>query len=293
VSYNLAYFNDRYIGLDEPVLTIEERGLQFGDGIYEMLRIYDGYPYGLKEHLDRLAASAEAILLQLPKSKEELTVLVNEGIVRSGIQNGTVYIQVTRGSCPRNHLFPMDIAPNLYVIWKDGVPDLTEVRKKGIVICTLEDERWSNCYIKSLCLLPNVIAKEKAHRQGAYEALFVREGKLKEGSSTNVFLVKKGVFLTPPADRSILNGITRQKILSLMKEHGLQVQEKELSLQDLETADEAMITSSIQEAIPIVEVNGKMIGSGVPGPFFKKILALYEEDVVRMRQAAIGSTSHK
>lgn len=285
MSRNLAYFNDRFIGLDEPVLSIEERGLQFGDGIYEMLRIYEGYPYMLEEHLDRLLSSAEAIFLDLPRSKEKLTDLVHEGIARSGIQNGTVYIQVTRGSCPRNHLFPTGVPANLYVIWKDGIPDVTKLRQYGIATYTFEDERWTNCYIKSLCLLPNVLAKEKAYRQGAHEALFVRDGKLKEGSSTNVFLVKDGVFFTPQADRSILNGITRQRMLSLLREYDVQVEEKDIMLAALKDADEVIITSSIQEALPVISVDGISIGSGVPGPYFQRLLTWYKEDIIKAADA--------
>lgn len=281
MGQNLAYFNGRFIELDEPVLSIEERGLQFGDGIYEMLRIYDGHPYALTEHIERLSASAEAILLELPVSKKELGDLVYDGITRSGIRQGTVYVQITRGSSPRNHLFPQDVAANLYLIWKEGVPDLTQMRQQGITTRIFEDERWSNCYIKSLCLLPNVLAKEKAHRQGAYEALFVRDGKLKEGSSTNVFIVKDGIFFTPVADRSILNGITRQKMMELLRAHGVRIEERDISIAALRDADEVLVTSSIQEALPVVQVDEMVIGAGVPGPYFKKLLMWYKEEVRR------------
>ncbi|MFT9847357.1 D-amino-acid transaminase [Aneurinibacillus sp. REN35] len=281
MGQNLAYFNGRFIELDEPVLSIEERGLQFGDGIYEMLRIYDGHPYTLTEHIERLSASAEAILLELPVSKKDLVDLVYNGITRSGIQEGTVYIQITRGSSPRNHLFPQNVAANLYLIWKEGVSDLTQMREQGITTRIFEDERWSNCYIKSLCLLPNVLAKEKAHRQGAHEALFVREGKLKEGSSTNVFIVKDGIFFTPVADRSILNGITRQKMMELLRVHGVRIEERDISVAALKDADEVLVTSSIQEALPVVQVDETVIGAGVPGPYFKKLLMWYKEEVQR------------
>lgn len=281
MGQDLAYFNGRFIALDDPVLPIEERGLQFGDGIYEMLRIYDGHPYTVAEHIDRLWNSAAAILLDLPLSKQELSDLVYGGIARAGIRQGTVYIQVTRGSSPRNHVFPIGVQANLYVIWKEGVAELTQLRQQGITAHTFEDERWSNCYIKSLCLLPNVLAKEKARRLGAHEALFVRDGKLKEGASANVFIVKDGTFFTPAADRSILNGITRQKMIALLRAHNVTVTEGDIPAAMLQEAEEVFITSSIQEALPIIRVDETVIGSGMPGPYFAKLLTWYEEDVQR------------
>jgi len=279
LSKNLAFFNERFIGLDEPVLPVEERGLQFGDGVYELIRIYRGIPFTLKEHLTRLEQSAQSILLVLPKTVEELAELVQAGIDRAGINEGTVYIQVTRGTAPRGHLFPGGIPSNLYIIWKEGVPSLDKQRSVGVKVFTFPDERWNNCYIKSICLLPNILAKEKAHQRGGHEAILIRENEIKEGSSTNLFIVKDGVFKTPVADQSILNGITRQKIIDILKQHDIPVLETRLTIDDIEVADEMLITSTTQEAVPVVMVNHRVIGTGKPGPYFQKLITWFQIEV--------------
>ncbi|MDF2682260.1 MAG: dat [Brevibacillus sp.] len=279
MNKNLAYFNERFIRPDEPVLPIEERGLQFGDGVYEMIRLYRGVPFTLKEHLARLEQSAQSVMLVLPKTVEEIAAVVIEGIEKTGIVDGTVYIQVTRGTAPRNHLFPAGVASNLYIIWKEGVPVLDKERAEGVRVFTFPDERWNNCYIKSICLLPNILAKEKAHQRGGHEAIFIRDNEVKEGTSTNLFIVKDGVFKTPMTDQSILNGITRQKIIEILKKHDIPVLETRLTLEDIEVADEVMITSTTQEAVPVVMVNDGAVGSGKPGAYFHQLMAWFQAEV--------------
>jgi len=279
LSKNLAFFNERFIRPDEPVLPVEERGLQFGDGVYEVVRIYRGIPFALKEHLARLEQSAQSIMLALPKTVEELAKLVQAGINQAAITEGTVYIQVTRGTAPRGHLFPGGVPSNLYVIWKEGVPALDRQRAEGVRVFTFPDERWKNSYIKSICLLPNILAKEKAHQRGGHEAILIRENEIKEGASTNLFLVKDGVFKTPVADQSILNGITRQKIIDILKQRDIPVVETRLTMDDIEVADEMMITSTTQEAVPVVMVNHRAIGTGKPGPYFQKLIAWFQAEV--------------
>ncbi|KQL43418.1 hypothetical protein AN963_28585 [Brevibacillus choshinensis] len=279
MSKNLAYFNERYVRLDEPVLPVEERGLQFGDGVYEMIRLYRGVPFTLKEHLVRLEQSAQSVMLVLPKTVEEIAAVVLAGIEKTGIGEGTVYIQVTRGTAPRNHLFPEGVPSNLYIIWKEGVPVLEKERTEGVRVFTFPDERWNNCYIKSICLLPNILAKEKARQKGGHEAIFIRDNEVKEGTSTNLFIVKDGVFKTPITDQSILNGITRQKIIQILKGHDIPVLETRLTMEDIEVADEVMITSTTQEVVPVVKVNDWVVGSGKPGAYFLKLMAWFQMEV--------------
>lgn len=279
MNKNLAYFNERFIRLDEPVLPVEERGLQFGDGVYEMIRLYRGVPFTLKEHLARLEQSAQSVMLVLPKTVEEIAAVVKAGIEQTGIGDGTVYIQVTRGTAPRNHLFPEGVSSNLYIIWKEGVPALDKERAEGVRVFTFPDERWNNCYIKSICLLPNILAKEKAYQRGGHEAIFIRDSEVKEGTSTNLFVVKDGVFKTPMTDQSILNGITRQKIIEILKKHDIPVLETRLTMEDIEVADEVMITSTTQEVVPVVKVNDGLVGSGKPGAHFQKLMAWFQIEV--------------
>ncbi|WP_019121176.1 D-amino-acid transaminase [Brevibacillus massiliensis] len=277
----LAYVNNRFIQVDEPIVSLEERGLQFGDGVYEVIRIYRGTPFTLNEHLNRLAQSAASILLAMPKTTEEIGTLIREGIERAGIAEGTVYVQITRGTAPRNHAFPDGVEPNLYIIWKEGAPSLDRQRAEGVAVCTYPDERWHNCYIKSICLLPNVIAKEKAKQKGGHEAILIRENEVKEGAATNLFIVKDGVFKTPIADQSILNGITRQKVLSLLRLKQIPVVETRLTMEDIEVADEVMITSTTQEVIPVTRIDEQVVGTGKPGPHFAKLLQWFHEEVKR------------
>ncbi|MED1796817.1 D-amino-acid transaminase [Brevibacillus nitrificans] len=279
MGQNLAFFNERFLDPNERVLPVEERGLQFGDGVYEMIRLYRGVPFTLQEHLARLEQSAHSIMLTLPKTLEEIAAIVQAGIAQTKIAEGTVYIQVTRGTAPRNHLFPEDVAANLFIVWKEGVPDLGKQQEVGVVVFTFPDERWHNCYIKSICLLPNVLAKEKAHQRGGHEAIFIRDNEVKEGTSTNLFIVKDGVFKTPIADQSILNGITRQKIIEILKKQDVPVLETRLTMEDIEVADEVIITSTTQEAVPVVQVNDRKVGAGKPGAYFQKLAAWFQKEV--------------
>ncbi|MGO0062747.1 D-amino-acid transaminase [Brevibacillus fluminis] len=281
MSENIAYFNDRFIPVDQAVVPIEERGLQLGDGVYEVLCIYNGVPFTLKEHLDRLEQSANAIEIDLPQSKEKLAELAWEGIRKAGIENGTLYMQITRGTAPRNHLIPHNITPNLYLVWKHGAPDFSKYKAEGAAVFTVADERWKNCYIKSINLLPNLLAKEQAKRKGGQEALLVQGEWAKEGSSSNLFIVKNGHFKTPQADHSILKGITRQKLIALLEENQIEVSEQPISLAEVLAADEVFMTSTTMEVLPVVSIDGKQIGEGKPGEYFRKLTTWFRELVAQ------------
>jgi D-alanine transaminase len=276
---SLVFFNNRFVGIDELVLPVEERGFQFGDGIYEMLRVYNGIAYTLKEHLQRLANSSESILIELPKKNDEIYSLIEDGISRLQMNEGTIYIQITRGTSPRNHYFPEGTDANLTIIFKKEVINLERKQKEGVFVFSYPDERWKNCYIKSICLLPNILAKEKARQKGGHEAILLHDGVVKEGATTNIFIVKDGVIKTPRADQSILNGITRQKVIKLLKTQGIPCSETLLTMEDIKIADEVILTSSTQELIPVVRVDDNDIGGGLPGDYYKTIQKLYHKDI--------------
>ncbi|MRH41191.1 amino acid aminotransferase [Aquibacillus halophilus] len=279
INKSVAYFNGDFIKVDDAVMPLEERGLQFGDSVYEVIRVYNGKPYTLIEHLQRLLISSESIMLASPNVME-LEELVLQGIDKLQMQSGTIYLQITRGSASRNHEFPIDAHQNLMAIWKvdEGVISTPD---QGVKLKSFPDERWKKCFIKSTCLLPNVLAKEKAKRKGCYEALLIRDAEIKECSAMNVFIVKDGVVKTPPADQSILNGITRQKVLSLASQNGLLTSETVLTIEDIEVADEIFITSTTKELIPVTQVDNFIIGNGKLGENFSLIHRLYKEDVIR------------
>lgn len=270
---SIGYFNGQYVDLKEPVIPIEERGHQFGDGVYELIRCYNGKPFMLQEHLERLLNSANAIKLNIEKSFENIERIVIDGIEKSNLAHCDVYLQITRGISERNHLFPnvpasisMTVKP-----WKNFNP---QMREKGIKTIFHLDERWANCYIKSLNLLPNILAKQTAFEKGCFEAILIRGGYVTEGSSSNVFIVKNGSLYTTPLSNEILPGITRMAVKKCAEKLQIPLYEERFSPEDLIKADEVFITSTTSEILPVVECEEKAIGTGKPGEITD---ALYKE----------------
>ncbi|HZG72985.1 MAG TPA: D-amino-acid transaminase [Chondromyces sp.] len=269
----IAYFNGEYISPDQPVIPIDERGHQFGDGIYEVIRVYNQKPFMLDEHIERLFTSADAIKLNIGKEKEEMKAIISELIQKSNLENLDIYLQITRGVAPRAHLFP-DCPVSISMTAKPFREMPEGLREKGISIIFHEDERWSNCYIKSLNLLPNILAKQTASEQGCYEAVLVRDGYITEGTSSNVFIVKNGELWTTPLSNRILHGVTRLAVTSIAEKLAVPLIEKHFTAEDLLHADEAFITSTTSEILPITQAEGKIVGKGTPGEITKK---LYKE----------------
>jgi D-alanine transaminase len=262
-------------GLKYP---FEERGLQFGDGIYEVIRIYHGTYYLLEAHVDRLFRSAEAVKIQLPYNKEELTNLLIELLKKNNMTtDGKVYMQVTRGSAPRDHVFPANVMPNIYAYIQDQFRNLTGL-ENGVHAITHRDIRWENCYIKSLNLLPNVLAKQTAKENDCYEAILHKDGTVTECSSSNVYLVKDGKIFTHPATNNILHGCVRMAIERFTKEMNIPFIEDAFSVEDISLADEMFISSSTSEITPIVKVDNTRIADGKPGPITSKLQQAYERD---------------
>ncbi|SDS91270.1 D-alanine transaminase [Paenibacillaceae bacterium GAS479] len=272
---SLAYFNGRFAALDEPVLPIEERGHQFGDGVYEFFRVYEGQPFMLEEHLDRLYRSADLIRIEIGQSRKVLKGIMDELMLRSGLSNGDIYLQVTRGIAPRNHPFPTVPSSLSLTIkpWRELPP---ATRQEGVGILLHPDERWLNCHIKSLNLLPNILAKQAAVEQGCFEAVFVRDGIITEGSSANFYLVQNGAIRTHPLSNRILGGIAREAIRRIADAAGIPFIEEAFSPDDLLAADEAFLTSSGVELVPVVRVHGHgSIGNGSPGPIASELYRQY------------------
>lgn len=265
---------------DEVTYPFDERGLQFGDGVYEVIRLYNGNYYLLTEHIERLFRSAEAISLHLPFSEKTLTDNLHRLIsINQVTSDSMVYLQATRGSHPRDHAFPLDAEPNFYAYVKDMPRKVTQMTE-GVAVTTYPDERWKNCYIKSLNLLPNVLAKQTATRLGCFEAILVNEaGEVTEGSASNIFVVKNGVIYTHPATKRILNGVVRMRVKTFCEENGLSFLDvRPISGPELFSADEVFLTSSTAEIMPIIKVDSTVIGNGKPGFVTKTLQTLYERD---------------
>lgn len=273
----LGYINGKFVSLDEKVIPIDERGHQFGDGVYEVIRFYDGKPFMLTEHLGRLIRSAKAIRLPLTENIEDFKELVLSGVEKAQISQCNVYLQITRGVANRNHLFPK-VPVSITMTVREAKPLSTELRDKGVTAITHEDERWTNCYIKSLNLLPNILAKQAAHEAGSYEAILVREGFVTEGSSSNVFIIKEGSVITSPLSKHILPGITRMAVKKIANEINIPFIEENFSEDDLITADEVFITSTTSEVLPVVAINGRKIGSGIPGDVTKRLYGEFQKN---------------
>lgn len=268
---NIDFYADHFIEPGERVVPIEDRGYQYGDGVYEVIRAYGGAPFMVEEHLDRLERSVAAVRMALPFSRERIAEIIVEALERSQLAEALIYFQISRGSAPRKHVFPK-VEPILALTVRPTPRVAVEKYSGGISATLLPDERWANCYIKSINLLPNVIAKQIAAEGGHDEALFVRDGFVTEGSSSNFFAVRNGALHTHPAERSILNGITRIAVLRLAAEMSVPVHEKAFSPEWLASADEAFVTSTTAEVLPIRAIDGNPVGEGRPGAITARLL---------------------
>jgi D-alanine transaminase len=272
---DIGFVNGRFTLLEEAVVSIEDRGFQFGDGVYEVIRTYRGQPFQLEAHLVRLERSAKAIDLPFPWDLPQWVAYVREGIARAGYRESKVYIQLTRGSAPREHAFPTAVKPTVVMTVREMMPMDPVQMARGVAAMTVEDCRWSRCDIKSVNLLPNVLARQRAKQAGAFEALFVRDGLVTEGAGSNVMVVKDGQLVTAPVGEWILSGVTRTLVLELARKEGLPVDERFVTRDELLAADEVFLTSTTIEVLPIIRVDGKRVGSGKPGPVTLRLQAAF------------------
>ncbi|MDT2390216.1 D-amino-acid transaminase [Enterococcus avium] len=274
-------WNEEIVDESEVKIDIEDRGYQFGDGIYEVIRIYDGYMYMEKEHLDRLWVSAEKIRMTLPFTREELSQRLHRLAQEVGLENARVYFQVTRGTAkPRLHDFPnpKEVQP---VLMADIQPASRPSAKQNIGIRAgfVEDKRWLHCDIKSISLLGNIMALDEAQQKGYDEAVLVRDGIVTEASASNLWMVKDEVLYTHPDGNLVLPGIAKIKIRELVKALGIELKEEAFTEKELLAADECFKTSSVAEIMPIIEIDNQIIGDGTPGKVTKKLLNAYIESV--------------
>ncbi|SFP22816.1 D-amino-acid transaminase [Salibacterium halotolerans] len=250
-----VWIHDTLTPQEEAGVSFEDRGYYFGDGIYEVIRLYDGKPFLWEEHFERFTRSAAELDLPFPKPLENIKEDMLHLIETNKVHNGIIYMQMTRGVQERNHLYSREITPVITAFTKEeDVP--SHLQEQGISLRAVEDIRWLRCDIKTINLLGNVMAKRSAEDNGCHEALLHRGPTVTEGSSTNVFMVKNGVIYTHPADNYILKGITRQFIQKLCIEKGIPFKESAFTLEDLRGADELFIASTSHEIVPVHRVSG-------------------------------------
>ncbi len=270
-----VYLNGRFVPYEEAVIPVEDRSFLLADGIYEVARVYGGKPFQMEGHLKRLARSARELSMPEP-DLAEIDRVSRELISLNNLSEATIYIQVSRGAYnPRTHAFPSgETRPFVVVIGRPFVPNVAGHRD-GVKAVTTPDQRWARCDIKSVALLPNVLAKQKAAEAGAYEAIFVRDGYAIEGSSSNFMAVLDGEIRTYPMCNYILGGITRDVVLGLALQLGYTVREEGISVDQLSRCSEMWVTSTTSELMPIVEIDGKVVGNGRPGPVSQALLEAF------------------
>jgi D-alanine transaminase len=270
---DIAFVNGRFLPWKDAVVSIDDRGFQFGDGVYEVIRTYRGAPFELAAHLARLERSTKELNLVQPYSRAQWTQWIQQGLGQAGYQEAKVYIQITRGTAPRDHAFPSGVSPTVVMTIRELHPLSLQLRQDGVTARTCDDLRWSRCDIKSLNLLGNVLAREEARKAGVFEAILVKDGLVTEGSLSNVMAVRSGTIVTAPEGPRILSGVTRTVVLELARKEEIPVEEQFLSLDALYGADEVFLTGTTLEVLGVVRIDGKTIGSGRPGPITKTLAA--------------------
>lgn len=261
------------------LIDIEDRAYQFGDGVYEVIGIYEGYPFMLDEHLERLERSASELKLELPYERAILKAKLLDLVKKNQLIDGVIYLQVSRGVAERWHHFPKgDVKPVLTAYTKREETS-KEAEDNGATAILTEDIRWHRCDIKTLNLLPNVLAKQEAVENNAIEAILHRGDIITEASASNVFLVREGVIYTHPADNYILNGITRRKILELSKKLNIEVKEETFTIKELLKSDEVFLTATKLDVVPIIQIDKFRIGEGKPGEVTKKLVEAFRASV--------------
>jgi len=274
----IAYVNGRYVPIEQAAIRVEDRGFQFADGIYEVWAARDGRLFDTEGHHERLSRSLRELSMPEPMSRAALEVVLEETLRRNRVRNGLLYLQITRGAAPRDHAFPdPQTAPTVVVTARPGKPAGADARAQaGVKVITRPDERWKRCDIKSVSLLPNVLAKQAARAAGAWEAWLIdADGHITEGASSNAWIVTQdGVLLTRPVDQAILKGVTRETIKRLAAERQIRFEERAFTLDEARAAREAFITSANSLVTPVIAIDDVPVGEGAPGPM---ALALRED----------------
>lgn len=274
---DIVYLNGEFMPLEAARIPVLDRGFIFGDGVYEVIPVYSGHPFRLPEHLRRLQHSLDSIRLANPMSDAEWTKLTQDVIARNAGEDQSVYLQVTRGAAKRDHAFPKDAKPTVFMMSSPLVTPPREQIENGVQAITATDYRWLKCDVKSISLLGNCLLRQTAMDAGAVEVVLFRDGFLTEASASNVFVVRNGIVLAPPKNHLVLPGITYDVVLELLAAHGIAHEVREVPEQGVKTAQEIWVTSSTKEVLAVTTLDGKAVGGGKPGAVFRRVYQLYQE----------------
>ncbi len=280
----ISYVNGSYVPHGSASVHIEDRGYQFADGVYEVISCIGGVLADERGHMDRLERSLSELQIAMPVNRRAMGIIMRELLRRNGLKNAALYIQVTRGTAKRDFKFPKDVQPNLVMICWPFKFDANPVIEKGGKAITVPDIRWSRRDIKSIALLPQALAKQKAAESGAYEAWMVDpDGRVTEGSSSNAWILTGKTLRTRKSGNDILKGITRTAVEKIATEEGMSVSFESFTPAEAYKADEAFCTSATGLIAPIISIDGHLIGNGKPGPVTLKIYNAYRDYVKGLR----------
>jgi D-alanine transaminase len=287
----IVHLNGEFVPLAEARVPVLDRGFIFGDGIYEVVPVYGRVPFRWAEHHARLVRSLGRVRIDDPMDAHGWRALVDELVARHPWDDQFVYLQVTRGVARRDHAFPKGVAPTVFAMSSPLVAVPPEQVARGVAAITLPDERWLNCDIKSTSLLGNVLAKQDAVEAGAFECVMFRDGELTEGSSSNIWVVRGGRVIAPPRDRRILEGIRYGLLQQLCEAEGLPLDVRAVTRVEVESADELMLSSATKEVLAITRLDGRPVGTGEPGPVFRRLHAAYQH--AKARSAAEAASARR
>lgn len=276
-----VYLNDRFLPIEQAYVPVLDRGFIFGDGVYEVIPVYSGLAFRLQQHLQRLQNSLAALRILNPYSLPQWTALVQELIAhnedRDGSNDQSLYLHVTRGVAPRDHAFPKQATPTVFMMSNPLLTPSTAQVEHGVAAISADDIRWDRCDIKAIALLPNVLLRQMAVDVNAVETILFRDRILTEGAASNIFAVENGVILAPPKDKHMLPGITYDLVLELAAAQAIPLQVGQFSQARIRAADELWITSSTKEVLAAVSLDGQAVGTGRPGPVFRQMYAAYQQ----------------
>jgi len=280
----IVFLNGKFLPVEQAHVSVLDRGFIFGDGVYEVIPVYNGKLLRIDQHLDRLKKNLEAIRLNLSMSTGQWEEIIYELVQCNDCadKNASIYLQVTRGAAPRNHSLPVESTPTVFSMCNPAVSAAPELGEQGVAAITLEDNRWKNCHIKSISLLPNVLLRQQAVDSGAVESILIRDNCVTEGAASNLFIVQDGLLLTPPKGQYLLPGITRDLILELALENNIPFNEQVIKEYELRGADEIWLSSSTKDILPVTLLDGKKISKGVPGPLWQtmnNLLQAFKENM--------------
>ena len=273
----MVFLNGKFIPIDEARVPVLDRGFIFGDGVYELVPVYSRVPFRVEEHLARLERSLAATRIRNPYSRDEWRDIIGQLVAKQPYEDQGVYFQVTRGVAKRDHAFPQEATPTVFIMANPLVNPPRDLVERGAAAVSAQDNRWHRCNIKSISLIGNILLRQLSADAGATETILFRDGHLTEAAACNVFVVQGGVIQGPPKSNLILPGITYDVVVELAQAAHLPLEIRDVSEAETRAADEIWITSSSKEVLAIVQLDGKPVGEGRPGPVFRRIYSLYQD----------------